>query len=172
MLKFNEFLSEEYDEMLEVDSRHLIENIDAINAKLDALTEKPYQNAPIFLAQLRGAFELYGILLPASATANFLNLDAELVYLLSNSDHYLYIVYNTRDDGYVDGYAQVVDSSELEDLIGMSPEEYKGKPIQKKRYLPARYDSDGSNAADYAPPLPGTDPPRVEPNLPANIPNP
>jgi hypothetical protein len=173
MLKFNEFLNEAYDEMLEVDAKHLLNNIDAINAKLDNITEKPYQNAPIFLAQLRGALEIYGVLLPASATVNFLNLDAELVYMLANSDHYLYIIYNTRDDGYVDGYAQVVDNSELQDLIGMTVEDYSHKPMQPRpRHLPARYDSDGSNAADYDPPLPGTDPPRVEPNLPANIPNP
>ena len=52
MLKFNEFLNEEFDELIAIDSRYLEQNMDAINADLDALTEKPYQNAPIFLALL------------------------------------------------------------------------------------------------------------------------
>jgi hypothetical protein len=150
MLKFNEFLNEAYDEMLEVDAKHLLNNIDAINAKLDNITEKPYQNAPIFLAQLRGALEIYGVLLPSSATVNFLNLDAELVYMLANSDHYLYIIYNTRDDGYVDGYAQVVDNSELQDLIS-SDDVLKGEPLVKKPWIPpARKDDDSGNDSEYA----------------------
>jgi hypothetical protein len=152
MLKFNEFLNEEYDEMLEVDATHLLNNIEAINAKLDNITEKPYQNAPIFLTQLRGALEIYGVLLPASATANFLNLDAELVYMLSGSDHYLYIIYNTRDDGFVDGYAQVVDSSELNDLMAMdSSELLKNTPLPQKPWIPpARKDDDSGNTSEYA----------------------
>ena len=152
MLKFNEFLNEEYDETVEVDAKHLLNNIDAINAKLDNITEKPYQNAPIFLTQLRGALEIYGVLLPASATANFLNLDAELVYMLSGSEHYLYIIYNTRDDGYVDGYAQVVDNSELNDLMAMdSSELLKNTPLPQKQWIPpARKDDDSGNDSEYA----------------------
>ena len=152
MLKFNEFLNEEYDETVEVDATHLLNNIDAINAKLDNITEKPYQNAPIFLTQLRGALEIYGVLLPASATANFLNLDAELVYMLSGSEHYLYIIYNTRDDGYVDGYAQVVDNSELNDLMAMdSSELLKNAPLPQKPWIPpARKDDDSGNDSEYA----------------------
>jgi hypothetical protein len=151
MLKFNEFLNEAHDEMLEVDARHLLGNLDKINSHLDAVTEKPYQNAPIFLAQLRGVFEVYGILLPASATVNFLNLDAELVYMLSNSEHYLYIIYNTRDDGYVDGYAQIVDNSELQDLIGMDPSDLlQSDPLPQKPWIPpARRDDDSGNNNEY-----------------------
>jgi hypothetical protein len=152
MLKFNEYLEEQHDEMMEVDSKHLQENLDKINAHLDLITEKPYQNAPIFLAQLRGVFELYGIVLPASATVNFLNLDAELVYLLSNSDHYLYIIYNTRDDGYVDGYAQIVDDAELQDLIAMDPADLlQSQPLPQKPFVPpARKDDDSGNTSEYA----------------------
>ena len=113
MLKFNEFLKEENEDVIETDARHLEENLDALNAELDTLTAKPYQNAPLMLTQLRGVLERYGINLPQQATVNFMNLSAELVYGLGDTDKYLYLVYDTNDDAYVDGYAQVVDSEEL-----------------------------------------------------------
>ena len=113
MLKFNEFLKEENEDVVETDTRHLLENQDALNAELDTLTMKPYQNAPLMLTQLRGVLERYGINLPQQATVNFMNLSAELVYGLGDTDKYLYLVYDTNDDAYVDGYAQVVDSEEL-----------------------------------------------------------
>ena len=123
MLRFNEFLKESTEDVMEVDDQHLLKNMDAINGELDVLTEKPYQNAPIFLAQLRGCLERLGVLLPASATPHFLNLSAELVYTLGDTDHHLYIVYDTNDDGYVDGYAQIVSDEELKDLAGMDRNE-------------------------------------------------
>ena len=113
MLKFSEFLKEENEDVIDTDVRHLEENLDALNAELDTLTTKPYQNAPLMLAQLRGVLEHYGINLPQQATPNFLNLSAELVYTLGDSGKFLYIVYDTNDDAYVDGYAQVVDGEEL-----------------------------------------------------------
>lgn len=113
MLKFNEFLKEETEDVVETDTRHLLENQDALNAELDTLTAKPYQNAPLMLTQLRGVLERYGINLPQQATVNFMNLSAELVYTLGDSGCFLYIVYDTNEDAYVDGYAQVVDSEEL-----------------------------------------------------------
>ena len=86
MLKFNEFLKEAADPVIEVDdARRLLNNKDDINTNLDALTAKPYQNAPIFLTQLRGVLERYGINLPQSVTPNFLNLSAELVFALSSA---------------------------------------------------------------------------------------
>lgn len=124
MLKFKQYISEEVDGVIDTDSRRLSENLDAINDELERLTEKPYQNAPIFLAQLRGVCERYGIQIPQSATPEFLNLGAELVYALDTSGQYLYIVYDTHDeDGFVDGYAQVVSDDELQELMGMSAED-------------------------------------------------
>ena len=113
MIKFNEFLKEENEDVVETDTRHLLENQDALNAELDTLTMKPYQNAPLMLTQLRGVLERYGINLPQQATVNFMNLSAELVYTLGDSGCYLYLIYDTNEDAYVDGYAQVVDSEEL-----------------------------------------------------------
>jgi hypothetical protein len=119
MQKFKEFITEALDDVIDIDEKHLEGNMEQLNADLDAYTEKPFQNAPIFLNQLRGAMERYGMYLPASATPNFLNLNAELVYKLGESVYHLYIVYDTNDDGYVDGYAQVVTADELKDLMSM-----------------------------------------------------
>jgi len=119
MQKFKEFITEALDDVIDIDEKHLEGNMEQLNADLDAYTEKPFQNAPIFLNQLRGAMERYGMYLPASATPNFLNLNAELVFKLGESAYHLYIVYDTNDDGYVDGYAQVVTADELKDLMSM-----------------------------------------------------
>jgi hypothetical protein len=119
MQKFKEFIVEALDQVIDIDAKHLEGNMERINADFDAHTEKPYQNAPIFLNQLRGVMERYGLYLPASATAQFLNLTAELVYKLGETDYHLYVVYDTNDDGYVDGYAQIVTADELDDLMSM-----------------------------------------------------
>ena len=153
MLKFKEYLKEETEEVLDVDNRHAMENMDAINNDLDVLTSRPYQNAPIFLAQLRGTLERYGILLPASATPHFLNLSAELVYTLGETNHHMYIVYDTNDDGYVDGYAQIVSDGELKDLVGMD----KSEIVNSDRNLIAirhsdwyrKRDDDAGNSDEY-----------------------
>jgi hypothetical protein len=153
MLKFNEYLKESNEEVMEVDERHVMENMEALNSDLDTLTSRPYQNAPIFLAQLRGTLERYGIVLPASATPHFLNLSAELVYTLGETDHHMYIVYDTNDDGYVDGYAQIVSNEELKDLAGMD----KNEILNSDRNLIAvrhsdwyrKRDDDAGNSDEY-----------------------
>ena len=153
MLKFNEYLKESHEEVMEVDDQHVMENMDALNADLDTLTSRPYQNAPILLAQLRGTLERYGIVLPASATPHFLNLSAELVYALGETDYHMYIVYDTNDDGYVDGYAQVVSDEELKDLSGMD----KSEIVNSDRNLIAvrhsdwyrKRDDDAGNSDEY-----------------------
>ncbi len=153
MLKFNEFLKEEnYDtDVLAVDERWLENNRNKMNAELEILTKKPYQNAPIFLAQLRGFLERYGMILPQNATPNFLNLSAELVYILGESPYFLYIVFNTNDDGFVDGYAQVVDSEELNDLADMDKMEMFDRAPIKTRPSTwyAKRDDDAGNTDEY-----------------------
>lgn len=152
MQTFNDFLNEAHDEIIQVDSRYLEQNIDKINADLDALTEKPYQNAPIFLNQLRGVTEQYGFPLPQSATNNFLDLGAELVYMLGESNHHLYVVYDTNEDGFVDGYAQVVSNDELDDLLNMDSEEVLGDreemPVRHSDWYRKR-DDDSGNTDEY-----------------------
>jgi hypothetical protein len=123
MLKFNEYLNEEFDEILEIDSEFLTNNMETLNAELDALTEKPYKNAPVMLNQLRGLLNRYGLMLPDSANMHFLSMSAELVYMLGESNLHLYIVFDTNEDGFVDGYAQIVTDDELEDLVKMDTED-------------------------------------------------
>jgi hypothetical protein len=74
MLKFNEYLKEENEDVLDVDTRLLENNREALNNDLDVLTKKPYQNAPIFLSQLRGTLERYGMILPQEASTRMLFL--------------------------------------------------------------------------------------------------
>jgi hypothetical protein len=153
MLKFNEFLKEEHYDVnaICIDSKVLESNKVSINNELDKLTEKPYQNAPIFLAQLRGCLERYGMLIPAEATPNFLNLGAELVYALGETSEYLYIVFDTNDDGFVDGYAQIVDESELAELVNMDKDEMLDHaPInQRPSTWYAKRDDDAGNTNEY-----------------------
>ena len=149
MLKFKEYINENaafYSaKPIDVDSRRLMQIVNALNAELETLTSKPYQNAPIFLNQLRGSLERNGMMLPAEATPHFLNLSAELIYKMGTTGLHLYIVYDTTDDGYVDGYAQIVDQNELRDLLKMDPEEYMGHNEIKQRpstwYAPRNDDS-------------------------------
>jgi hypothetical protein len=153
MLKFNEYIKEQFDEVLDVDTRNIEQNAEALNADLDVLTEKPYQNAPIFLNQLRGILERYGILLPATATSNFLDLSAELVYFLGESNLYLYIVYDTNDEGFVDGYAQIVNEEELEDLMSADLGDLLDKEDDEIAMRPstwyAKRDDDAGNNDEY-----------------------
>jgi hypothetical protein len=151
MLKFNEYLKEENEDVLDVDTRLLENNREALNNDLDVLTKKPYQNAPIFLSQLRGTLERYGMILPQEATPNFLNLSAELVYSLGDSPYFLYIVFDTADDGFVDGYAQVVDEDELRDLAAMDKDEMLDhSPVaMRPSTWYAKRDDDSGNSDEY-----------------------
>lgn len=152
MLNFKQYIKEEVDEVIDTDNNRLSENMDKFNDELDVLTLKPYQNAPTFLAQLRGVCERYGIQIPQSATPEFMNLGAELVYALNTSGFYLYIVYDTNEeDGFVDGYAQVVSNDELKDLMGMSAEDLindrESLMIQPNTYR--KRDDDAGNSDEY-----------------------
>jgi hypothetical protein len=130
-----------------VDKRFIENNLDYINSTLETATERPYQNAPIFLAQLRGNMERFGINIPGTATKHFLDLSAELVFNLSDTGYHLYIVFDTSDDGYVDAYAQIVDSVDLKDLIGTEPPHHD--PIAPNKPSYARREDDGGNTSEY-----------------------
>jgi hypothetical protein len=153
MIKFSQFLNEAIDSVVEVDSRWLENNLEAINIELDKLTEKPYQNAPIMLTQLRGFFERYGMLLPQSATPQFMNLSAEVIYALGDSPYNLYIVYDTNDDGFVDGYASVVTDDELDDLMNLDTDELVGSDRESIKMRPSTWyaprEDDGGNTDEY-----------------------
>ena len=156
MLKFKDYIFEQAaigPVSIPVDARFLENNLDAINADFERLTEKPYQNAPLFLNQLRGTLERYGMMIPAASTKHFLNLEAELVFTLGETNKYLYVVYNTNDDGYVDGYAQVVDSEDLKDLMKVDVDELVNSNRDPIKLRPttwyAKRDDDAGNSDEY-----------------------
>jgi hypothetical protein len=119
MQNFKDFINEEHTEpnYIEVDSRMIEHNKDAINADFDRLTAQPYTNAVVFFNQVRGTLERYGMIVPQTATRHFLNFDGEFAFKLGESPFNLYIVFNTHKNAYVDGYAQIVDDEELDALM-------------------------------------------------------
>ena len=100
---------------------------------------------------MRGTLERYGMILPPATTLQFLNLSAELVYSLGKTSYFLYIVFDTSDDGFVDGYAQVVDEEELKDLANMDKDEMLSHdPIALRSSISyARKDDDSGNTNEY-----------------------
>lgn len=120
MQNFKQFINEETSKQqyqIDVDSRVLENNKDAINADFDRLTANRYQNSMVFFNQVRGTLERYGMIVPPSATKHFLKFETELSFKLGDSDLFLYVVFNTIKNAYVEGYAQVVDMSELMQLM-------------------------------------------------------
>jgi hypothetical protein len=152
MKAFLEFIKEQTEptENIDyVDSRFLENNLEKLNAELETGTARPYRNAPIMLAQMRGILERYGIQLPQSAQNQFLHLSSQLAYKLTDAQN-LYIVYDTNTEGYVEGYAQVVTDEELSDLIKMKPADWmKNSPSPRRWVPPARKDDDSGNSGEY-----------------------
>jgi hypothetical protein len=107
---------------IEVDKSMIENNKDAMNADFDRLTAAPYQNSIVFYNQLRGTLERYGIVVPPGATRHFLNFDSELSFQLGDSGLYLYVVFNTHKNAKVEGYVQVVDEAELNNLMNSDEE--------------------------------------------------
>lgn len=159
MIRFSQYLKEQEeidDSLIEVDSIWIDNNMERLNSELDSLTEKPYQNASIMLTQLRGVLERYGILLPPNLTKEFLNLSAEIIYSLGDSQTNLYMVYDTNDDGLVDGYAQIVTEEELQDLLSLNDEEKEelvnldyDSTKQRPSTWYSRRDDDSGNSDEY-----------------------
>ena len=129
MKNFKDFINEEHQVdplYIEVDSRLLENNKDSMNADFDRLTAAPFQNSIIFYNQLRGTLERYGMVIPPGATKHFLNFDAELSFKLGDGPLFLYVVFNTHKNTKVEAYAQVVDESELDELMNSEDEVPRG----------------------------------------------
>jgi len=122
MQNFKTFISEKNDDSMEslyieVDEKTLENNKDMINSYFDRLVATPYTNPVVFYDQVRATLERYGMIVPPHATKHFLNFDAEMVFKLGSSPYFLYVVYNTKPNKRIDGYAQIVDDEELEHLM-------------------------------------------------------
>lgn len=83
-----------------------------------------------------------------------LSLEGEYVYSLGDSGQFVYMVHNLDDNGNVEGYAQIVDSDELEDLIDLNAEEpsedVEAEVSDWAKYPKARRDDDSGNTNEYA----------------------
>lgn len=153
---FKQYFTEEEHIELEVDPKLALSNLDKVNEDLDAVTINPFMNSAIFVNAVRGTLERYGIVLPAHSNMQQLSMEGEWVYALGDSGHFVYMVHNLNDEGQVEGYAQIVDQEELDDLASLNDDSDSDElaaspgiePVRK--YPPARRDDDSGNTAEYA----------------------
>jgi hypothetical protein len=158
ILKFKEFLNEQEELVIDVQPDVALQNLDGLNSDLDGVTENPFMNSAIFMNAVRGTLERYGILLPPSYVVPTLSAEAETVYTLGESGYYLYMCHNQNKDSLIEGYAQVVDEDELNDLVDMDKlaaeedeleNEYSTRKTRNP-YPAARRDDDSGNDSEYA----------------------
>lgn len=160
MLRFKDFITEEHTAEVHLDNVEpslVLSHIDKANEDLDRVTEEPFVNSALFVNAVRGTLERYGIVLPAHSNMQQLALEAEYVYAIGDTGHYVYAVHNLNPDGAVEGYAQIVDAEELEDLKDMNDsneesasDDDSSEPSEWKKYPPARRDDDSGNTDEYA----------------------
>lgn len=153
MLKFKQFINEDYPntEVIDIDTRWLENSLGAFNQELDTITAKPFASASVFLNLIANTLNRRGMLLPQQALVNSMSTNAELVYPLGETPYFLYIVFDTNMDGYVDGYAQVVEEDELQDLVDMDKTEMFARNSIKLRPSTwyAKRDDDSGNDGEY-----------------------
>ena len=158
MQNFKQYISEEHGDpmYIQTDSAVLENNKDSMNADFDRLTAAPYQNSIVFYNQLRATLERYGMVIPPAATRHFLNFDGELSFKLGDGPLFLYVVFNTHKNSKVEGYAQVVDEDELQELMNSEDareegeeesedEEEKGDDNEEYR----KRDDDAGDTSEY-----------------------
>lgn len=156
LLKFKEFLNEQEELAIDLVSDLPLNNLDGLNADLDSVTENPFMNSAIFMNVVRGTLERYGIIVPQGYEIPTLSAEAETVYSLGDSGHYLYICHNRNEDSLIEGYAQIVTEDELNDLVDMDKfaseeDELESDYSSNKSWTPpARRDDDSGNNSEYA----------------------
>lgn len=154
LLSFKDFINEEQSVVIDLENvTFTLENLDKVNEDLDAVTQKPFINSALFVNAVRGTLERFGVALPAHSNMQQLSMEAEYTYALGDSGHYVYMVHNLDEDGNVEGYAQIVDSEELEDLKSLNYDndadmDQPASPAYKPP--PARRDDDSGNTDEYA----------------------
>lgn len=158
MLRFKEYVTEEHTAEVDLDNvtpDYVLSHLDKANEDLDKVTEQPFVNSALFVNAVRGTLERYGIVLPAHSHMQQLSLEAEYTYAIGESGHFVYMVHNLNPEGYVEGYAQIVDADELQDLKAMNDDWDEDEvpadaetPMHK--YPPARRDDDSGNTDEYA----------------------
>lgn len=156
MLRFKEYITEEHTTEVHLDNVEpslVLSHIDKANEDLDKVTEEPFVNSALFVNAARGTLERYGIVLPAHSNMQQLALEAEYVYAIGDSGHYVYMVHNLNPEGFVEGYAQIVDSEELQELKNLNDdwedEEVSDGAVPVRRLPPAARDDDSGNNDEY-----------------------
>jgi hypothetical protein len=150
MLKFKEFLYEQEDLVIDEVPQQLLSQIDSLNAELDQVTEQPFINSAVFFNLIRNTLERFGIVLPPGYEMPMLSVDSETAYMLGDSGYYVYIVHNTEIGGVI-GYAQIVNKTDLDDLMSAEAMSPNDEVILNKPWIPpARRDDDSGNDAEYA----------------------
>lgn len=154
LLKFAEYLSEQEELVLDINPELALQNLEALNDSLDEVTATPFLNSAIFMNTVRGTLERFGILLPAGYEIPTLSAEAETVYTIGDSGYYLYVCHNENGDSLIEGYAQIVNEDELNDLVDMEKfaseeDELEGELEQKPWIPPARRDDDSGNDNEY-----------------------
>jgi len=156
MLRFKEFINEETEVQLDIDPKLALSNLDKANDDLDKVTDTTYRNSATFVNAVRGTLERFGILLPAESSMAQLSMEGEWVYALGESGMYVYMVHNLNNEGAVEGYATIVNESDLNDLLALKGEsdesipEPDSNPGKLPWYPKARRDDDSGNDNEYA----------------------
>lgn len=156
MLKFKEFLNEEEQLVIDAPTDLAEVRLDDLNDALEAVTADPFVNSAVFMNAVRGTLERFGIILPPNYVTPMLSAEAETVYRLGESGLFVYIAHNLND-GLVEGYAQVVNEEDLEDLQSLrgEPEEDNGEDYDVLKYpqIPAdrkKASMDSGNSDEYS----------------------
>lgn len=156
ILKFKEFITEEEQLHIDVDPEQAMKQLDQVNSDLETVTASPFMNSAVFMNAVRGTLERYGIILPPSYVMPTLSAEAETVYTLGETGKFLYICHNPNADSLIDGYAQIVDEEELDELVDMDKfadqeESLEAEYSVRKPWVPpARRDDDSGNNSEYA----------------------
>ncbi len=94
---------------------HFDNEIDAVNARFDSVLDTTFSNPNLIVQAVQAILQGYGINLPNLLASS----SEEYVFRLDTPDEdadlYLYIVIDKSETGF-EGYAQIVDSDELEEL--------------------------------------------------------
>jgi len=160
MLGFKEYLNERTHVEIDVAPDAWLPQLDKLNQDLEQVTLKSFVNSALFVNAVRGTLERYGILLPPFSNMQQLSMESEVVYALGESNHFVYMVHNLDPDGYVEGYAQVIEQADLDALGTMDRlgdeeelEAHHHDPlddVNRMRRQVRHSNDDSGNDAEYA----------------------
>lgn len=157
MLKFKEYITESEEIVIDTTADLALMSIEKLNDDLDAVTDTTFLNSSIFVNAVRGTLERFGILLPPFSNMQQLAMEGETVYTLGETGYFVYMVHNLDPNGFVEGFAVVVDEADLTDLAQMTElGALEGKEVEpevspRKPWIPpARRDDDSGNNDEYA----------------------